>query len=225
MTRIFLDSADLDEMRRYGADERVEGFTTNPSLARAAGVTDYSKFCREALALAEGRPVSLEVIGDAWPLMARQARRLASFGENAVVKIPITNTRGESASDLIRHLSESGVTVNVTAVFTERQVSQSMLALRGFGYVSVFAGRIADAGGDYARTVQYAAGFGKADTIWASTRQVRNLLDARRLFCAAITLTPALFDKLDGLGRDLREYSLDTVRMFYRDATAAGFEL
>ena len=227
-TKIFADGADLAEMARI--EPMVEGFTTNPSLARQAGVKDYAQFGRDVLALANGKPVSFEVLSDDFEEMARQARWLASWGPNVFVKIPITNTHGESSGPLIHELSTEGIKVNVTAILHRSQVEEAVHALSPHvpSFVSVFAGRIADTGQDPMPLMDAMAKFVQrtnAFLIWASAREVFNVVQASECGCHYITLSQALLAKLPLLGRDPLEYSLQTVREFYRDGQTLSVEV
>ncbi len=227
MIDIYLDGADLNAMREGRKNALVKGFTTNPALIKAAGVTDYESFCKEALEIADGLPISFEVFSDEWDEMERQARKIASWGSNVNVKIPVTNTKGESAAPLIRRLSDDGILCNVTAVFTEEQVTEISKAMKD-GIISIFAGRIADTGEDPEWIIANAV----VDTdrpikiLWASCREVLNIRQAYSMGCHIITVTPDLLKKYESLkGKDLTEYSLDTVKLFYNDAQKAGFIL
>lgn len=229
--KVFADGADLDSIVRLAADPRISGFTTNPTLMHKAGLTNYEAFAKEVLAMVEELPVSFEVCADDFDAMERQARKISSWAENVYVKIPVTTTRGESACDLVRRLSEDGVKVNVTALFTIPQVEVMTTAVAegAPSNLSVFAGRIADAGTDpvplVREAVSVAAGAPRTEVIWASPREVLNVVQADQVGCHIITMTSDLLAKLGGLGRDLEEFSLDTVRMFHRDAAAAGLDL
>jgi transaldolase len=230
--KIFADTADLAQMRSM-ADLGAGGFTTNPTLMRRAGVTDYRAFAREALAIAAGRPVSFEVVSDDFGEMERQAREIASWGQNAYVKIPVTDTSGASSAWLIATLAHAGVPVNVTAVFTQEQVEDARSALSWGvgGVVSVFAGRLADTGADPLSFVRDCTRFlrgpkePRVELLWASPRQVYDVVLAERAGADIITMTPELIAKLSLLGKDPAEYSLETVRMFYADARVAGYAL
>jgi transaldolase len=230
-TRIFADGADLDGILALAADPRIAGFTTNPTLMRKVGLTDYAAFAQRLLERVTNHPISFEVFADDVCEMRRQARIIASWGENVYVKIPITSTTGESMAPLARELSEDGVKVNVTALFTTAQVELIAAAVRDGApsYVSVFAGRIADAGVDpvpiMARSVEILSAATRAELIWASPREILNLIQANDVGCHIITITHDLLKKLDCLGKSLEEYSLETVRMFHDDALAAGFTL
>jgi transaldolase len=229
--RIFADGADMASIRKLVDDPRIAGFTTNPTLMRKAAVDDYVRFARELLEAVPDRPVSFEVFSDDFDEMAVQARRISSWGEHVYVKIPITNTEGASSLGLVRRLSGEGVKVNVTALLTAAQVEQAAAALAGGApaFVSVFAGRIADTGREpepvMVRALDTLAPLDGVDLIWASPREVLNIVQADRIGCHIITVTHDLLAKLWLLNRDLDEFSLDTVRMFHRDAAAAGYSL
>jgi transaldolase len=209
----------------------VKGFTTNPTLMRKAGITDYAGFAREALAAIPDLPICFEVFADEFPAMERQARLIGSWGANVFVKIPITNTRGESSLPLIQRLADAGVQLNVTAILTLDQVAgvAKVLCRDLPAIVSVFAGRIADTGRDpqatIRRSVALLAGLPKASLLWASTRELLNIFEAQACGCHIITVTTDILKKLSMEGMALDELSLDTVRMFHRDACAAGFTL
>jgi transaldolase len=229
--KIFADGADLSEMLALYRLPFIRGFTTNPTLMHKAGVRDYRTFARAVLAAIPDRPISFEVFSDDFVEMERQAREIAAWGRCVYVKIPVTNTRGESACDLIHRLSHAGVKINVTAVLTIEQVEAAASALRGGApaNVSMFAGRIADTGRDpvpfIADALQTLAVEPRAELIWASPREVLNIVQADSIGCHIITLTPDFLKKVDLMGKDLREFSLDTVKMFYNDAHKAGFTL
>ena len=230
-TRIFADGADLDGILALAADPRISGFTTNPTLMHKVGLTDYERFARDLLERVDTHPISFEVFADEPCEMRRQALLIASWGENVYVKIPVTTTTGESMAPLARELSEDGVKVNVTALFTTAQVELITAAVRDGApsYISVFAGRIADAGIDpvpiMARSVEIMRDALRAELIWASPREILNLVQANEVGCHIITITHDLLKKLDCLGKSLEQYSLETVRMFHSDALAAGFTL
>lgn len=207
----------------------ISGFTTNPTLMWKAGVTDYERFAKEAIAAIPDRPISFEVFSDDFEEMERQALKIASWGGNVFVKVPVTNTRGESARKLICRLSGRGVRLNVTAVMTleqVREVSRAMSACLA-GYISVFAGRIADTGRDPVPMMREAVEIldesGNLQLIWASPREVLNVFQADSIGCHVITATRDILDKLHVLGKPLAEYSLQTVKMFREDALRAGF--
>jgi transaldolase len=239
--KIFADGASLPELRELAQNPRIAGFTTNPTLMRKAGVEDYRAFAREATQIAGSavggsKPISFEVFADELPEMARQAREIARFGENVYVKLPITNTRRVSVLPLARELSLAGIKLNITAICTPRQIEESAEALRGGApsVVSVFAGRIADTGRDPVPMMKVAAAICAAacagssapiELLWASPRELLNLVHAEQAGCQIITVTSDLLKKLSLFGKDLGEFSLETVQMFHRDASAAGYEL
>lgn len=229
--KLFADGADRARMVELARDPRIRGFTTNPSLMRKAGVTDYEGFAREILAAIPDRPISFEVFADEFDAMERQARRIASWGENVYVKIPVTNTRRESCCELIRRLSQAGVRVNVTAVLTLSQVREVTAALAGGApsVVSVFAGRIADTGRDpvplMAAAAELAHSVPGVELLWASVREPYNIVQAEKAGCDIITVTPEVLAKLALWGKDLDEYSLETVRTFYEDAQRSGYRI
>jgi transaldolase len=229
--KIFADGADLDAILALAADPRIAGFTTNPTLMWKAGLTDYEEFAKRLLERITTHPISFEVFADDADEMRRQARMISQWGDNVYVKIPVSTTAGESMAPLVRELSEDGVNVNITAVFTTAQVELITEAVRegAPSYISVFAGRIADAGIDpvplMARAVDIMVQAPRSELIWASPREILNLVQADQVGCQVITMTHDLLKKLDLLGKDLLQYSLETVQMFHRDALAAGFSL
>jgi transaldolase len=218
--KLLADGADLAAM--IAIEPMVAGFTTNPSLMKQAGVLDYAKFGRHVLSQSNNKPVSFEVLSDDFGEMARQARWLASWGPNVYVKIPITNTRGQSSGPLIHELSHEGIKVNVTAIMHRSQVEAAVEALSSKmpALISIFAGRIADTGQDPMPLMDAMAKYVQrvnASLIWASAREIYNVVQASECGCHYITLSQALLAKLPLLGRDPLEYSLQTVREFYRD--------
>ena len=229
--KIFADGADKATIQDLYAQPWIRGFTTNPTLMRKAGVSDYEAFSREIIALIPDRPISLEVFADEFSEMERQARIIASWAENVYVKLPVTNTRGEPSLDLICRLSHAGVKINVTALTTLSQVADVVLALRGGApaCVSVFAGRIADTGVDPLPIMSAAVELVKlqpnVELIWASPRELLNVVQADQIGCDIVTVTNDILKKLSLLGRDLLDYSLDTVKMFYEDARRSQFIL
>jgi transaldolase len=229
--KIFADGADLDAILALAADKRISGFTTNPTLMWKAGLTDYEDFARRLLERITVHPISFEVFADDEAEIHRQALKITGWGENVYVKVPVTTTDGASMAPLVRELSEAGVKVNVTALFTIAQVELITEAVRDGApsYISVFAGRIADAGVDplpiMARAVDIMVAAPRSELIWASPREVLNVIQADQVGCHVITMTNDLLKKLDGLGKDLGQFSLETVQMFRRDAVQAGFTL
>jgi transaldolase len=228
---IYADGADVREMRAAAESGIIRGFTTNPTLMRKSGVTDYESFAREALQVTGDLPISFEVFADDFDEMERQARLINTWGESVFVKIPITNTKQESAIPLIARLSAAGVKLNITAILTLDQVRATVDALDANtpAIVSVFAGRIADTGRDPVPLMREAAAIvakkPKAQLLWASPRELLNVLQAEECGCHIITVTNDIVKKLSMVGKPLEELSLDTVKMFYNDASAAGFRL
>lgn len=229
--KIFADGADLKSMRALAADPRIKGFTTNPSLMRKAGVEDYEAFAREVLKAIPDRPVSFEVFADDFAEMEAQAGEIATWGPNVYVKIPIQNTEAKSAAPLIARLSKRGIALNVTAIFTLAQVRATAEALDPAtpAVVSVFAGRIADTGVDPMPLMRQSAEVlrsrPKAELLWASPRELLNIYQADEAGCHIITVAPDVLGKLGLVGKDLDAYSLETVKVFYQDATAAGYRI
>lgn len=228
---VFADGADLDSIRALAANPDVKGFTTNPTLMRAAGVNDYKAFALDVLKIIGSRPVSFEVFADDFPTMEAQAREIASWGENVYVKIPVTNTRGDFAGPLIATLSQAGVKLNVTAVMTLDHVKRVGEALSENvpAVVSVFAGRIADTGRDpvphMRQALELLSSRPKAELLWASPRELLNIFQADEIGCHIITVTPDVLKKLALVGKDLDGYSRETVSMFHKDAVAAGYSI
>ena len=228
---IYADGADVRDMVAARDAGVVKGFTTNPTLMRKVGITDYAAFAKEALAATGDMPISFEVFADEFDEMERQAKLIATWGEPVYVKIPITNTKGESSIPLIQRLSAAGVKLNITAILTLEQVREVVDALDANtpAIVSVFAGRIADTGVDPVPLMREAAAIcaakPQAQLLWASPRELLNIFQAEEVGCHIITVTPDLLKKLSMVGKPLDELSLDTVKMFYNDATAAGFRL
>lgn len=229
--KIFGDGADKAAILDLYARPYIHGFTTNPTLMRKAGIRDYEAFAKDLLQSVPDRPISFEVFADEWAEMERQARRIATWGDNVFVKIPITNTRGESAIPLLRQLTRDGLQLNVTAMLPLHQVCAAAEAMSGgrTSYVSVFAGRIADTGADpvpmMAEAVHRLAAAPNARLIWASPRELLNIFQADAIGCHVITVTNDILKKLSLIGKDLADYSLETVQMFYEDGRAAGFVL
>ena len=229
--KIFADGAAVDDMKAWARHSAIRGFTTNPTLMRKAGVVDYRQFAREVLAAIPDKPISFEVFSDDFSGMDAQAREIASWAPNVYVKIPITNTVGHTSIPLIHRLSHSGVHVNVTAVLALAQVEAAVEALAGgaSSMISIFAGRIADTGRDpvpiVAEAVTLARRAPLVELIWASPREVLNVYQANAVGCHIITATTDVLNRLPLAGKDLGEFSLETVRMFRDDAVKAGFTL
>ena len=229
--KIFQDGADLRLMVEAQKRGIVQGFTTNPTLMHKAGIADYKRFAHQVIEAIPDLPVSFEVFSDDYDTMEREAREIASWGGNTYVKIPITNTRGDSAGPLIRKLSAEGFSLNVTAVLPLDQVDVVVANANPLArtIVSVFAGRIADTGVDpvpiMIESLKRLSSLPNAELLWASPRELLNLVQADECGCHIITATPEVLAKLPLIGKDLAAYSLETVKMFHQDATAAGFKL
>ena len=230
-TRIYADGADLNGLLRLAAEPHISGFTTNPTLMRKAGIADYAGFAREVLERIDDRPISFEVFSDDIAEMRQQAMEIASWGPNVYVKIPVTNTRGEWTDGMVRELSHDGVQVNVTALMTPEQVDRVAHALVGGApsNISVFAGRVADTGRDPVPLMRQALTAASqavdAELIWASPRELLNIFQADEIGCPIITVTHDILGKLDLVGKDLDDFSLETVKMFHGDARAANFTI
>jgi len=229
--KIFADGADLNGMLESYKDPYIKGFTTNPTLMRLSGISDYERFARQVLERIPDRPISFEVFSDEFGEMEKQARKIFAWGKNVYVKIPVTNTRKESSVDLIRCLASEGIQLNVTALMTstQAQVISPVLGAHVHSYISIFAGRIADTGRDpipiMKKAVEIMAEFPNQELIWASPRELLNIFQADEVGCHVITVTHEVLKKLPLVGKDLDEYSLDTVKMFYSDAQKANFKL
>jgi len=228
--KIFADGANLDSIRSLRSNDWIRGFTTNPTLMRQSGVKNYLEFARQVIEIVGNLPLSLEVFSDDFSEMRRQALTLASLGPNVNVKIPVTNSQAESSNELVRDLAYSGVSLNVTAIFTIPQFEGSLAALGNgpHSYLSIFAGRIADTGRDPLPIIREAVDLCRgldSEVIWASPRETLNIIQANDAKCHIITVTPDLLKKLDLLDIELDDFSLDTVKMFARDAQQAGYEI
>jgi len=229
--KIFADGADKNGILDMYSKPFIKGFTTNPTLMCKAGIKDYESFAKEILSHIKDRPISFEVFSDDFAEMQRQAMKIAAWGDNVYVKIPITNTKKESTAKLMKDLAHAGVKQNVTALMTLDQVKVATNALAGgpAAYISVFAGRIADTGCDplplMNDAVAILAPYSNLELIWASPRELLNIFQADDIGCHVITVTNDILNKLGGVGKDLETFSLETVKMFYNDATKAGFKL
>jgi transaldolase len=229
--RIFADGADRAGMLAMAAKPYITGLTTNPTLMRKAGIADYRAFARDILQAIPDKPISFEVFSDDFAEMERQALEIADWGRNVYVKVPVTNTLRQSSCDLIRRLARRNVKLNVTALMTLAQVRDvvQVLSPEVPSYVSVFAGRIADTGREplplMAAAVELLKMNPKAELIWASPRELLNIFHADSIGCHIITVTNDILKKIELVGKDLEDYSLDTVKMFRADAVAAGFVL
>lgn len=229
--KVFADGADLETIIALAADPKIAGFTTNPTLMRKSGVTDYESFARKVLETIVTRPISFEVFADEPDEMVRQARLIASWGPNVYVKIPVTNTKGCSTERVVRELSADGVHLNITALMTVAQVERVTATAAGgpAHVISVFAGRVADTGRDpipiMQQSLEVMASEPQLELLWASPREVLNIVQAEAIGVHIITVTPDLLAKLPGFAKDLDLFSLETVQMFHNDARAAGFSL
>jgi transaldolase len=229
--KIFADGADKAQILKSQNDPVIRGYTTNPTLMRSAGVKDYEAFAREILEVIKDRPISFEIFADEFDEMERQAHKIAAWADNVYVKIPVTNTRRQPAMELVRKLARSGVRVNVTAVLTLDQVRSSADALAGGApsVISVFAGRIADTGVDpmpvMRRAAEIVSGHPSIELLWASPRELLNIFQAYEVGCHIVTVPPGILSKLQVIGKDLGDYSLETVQMFYNDAVQSGYTL
>ena len=229
--KIFADGADEKEIIKLNEKNYIKGFTTNPSLMKKANIKNYETFAKNLLGKIKKKPISFEVFSDDLNLMEKQAEKIATWGKNVNVKIPITNTKAESTVELIQSLSSQSVKINVTAMMTTDQVANVLPALGNGpgGYVSVFAGRIADAGMDplpiMKDVVALLKSYPNVELIWASPRELYNVVQADEIGCDIITATNNILKKLPSLGKDLMEFSLDTVKMFYNDAQSAGYTI
>ncbi len=229
--KLFADGADLEVISRMAENPLIQGFTTNPTLMRKAGVRDYRAFALDVLKIVTDRPVSFEVFSDDFEEMEFQALEIASWGKNVFVKIPVTNTRGESSNRLIKRLSAAGVQINVTALMTAEQVADVVDNFSDLtrNFVSVFAGRVADTGRDpmpiMKRAVEMLGDYPQTELIWASPRELLNVIQADSVGCHIITATDDVLKKLDLIGKDLDVFSLETVQMFRQDAEKAGYSV
>jgi transaldolase len=229
--KIFADGADKNGIVEIGKNPYIKGFTTNPTLMRKAGITDYEKFSREVLELIGDRPISYEVFGDDFAEMERQARKITTWGKNVYVKVPVTNTKREKATATVERLAKDGIKLNVTALMTLEQVREVTAAVKHGpeSYISVFAGRIADTGVDplplMTEALKIMKDAPKSELIWASPRELLNIFHADSIGCHVITVTNDILAKLKLVGKNLEDYSLETVEMFFKDGQASGFKL
>ena len=229
--KIFADGANIESIRILNEQPNIQGFTTNPTLMRQAGIQDYKAFALEVLNIVKDRPVSFEVFADDIDEMEAQAIEIATWGKNVNVKIPITNTKGESTNELVRRLSSKGIICNVTAIFTLEQLRGvvDVLDPNTPAILSIFAGRIADTGFDPVPLMREAVNIAKSkplsEVLWASPRELLNIFQADEVGCHIITVTHDVLKKLEGVGKDLTVFSLETVAMFYRDAQSAGYSI
>lgn len=229
--KIFADGADLSSIQKLNDNSYISGFTTNPTLMKKAGVTDYKNFAVQALKFVNDKPISFEVFSDEIIEMEKQAREIASWGKNIFIKIPITNSKGEKTSKLVESLTKDSIKCNVTAVFTLDQVKDiyDVVDNNTETIISVFAGRIADSGLNpidiMERSIKICKPKKKIEILWASTREVYNIIQAENIGCHIITVPHLILKKIDGLGKDLNQLSLETVQSFLSDAQNAGFKI
>jgi transaldolase len=229
--KIFADGADFESINKLNTKNYIKGFTTNPSLMKKAGIKDYKEFALKILSKIKDKPISFEVFSDDLIEMEKQAIEIASWGKNINVKIPITNTKKESTTGIIERLSNQGIECNITAIFTVNQLKNVVQVLNKNtpAILSVFAGRIADTGIDpkniMAECVQASKLKPKSEILWASTRELVNIFQADKIGCQIITVPHEILSKIDSIGTNLEDYSLDTVKSFYKDAVAAGFKI
>ena len=230
--KLFADGADYDDIIRLNEDERIDGFTTNPTLLRKAGVDDYESFAKSVLTKIKDKPISFEVFDDSLNGMINQALYISKWGNNVYVKIPIMNTKCVKTTDIIEYLSNKGVKINVTAIMTIDQAKDASLAINENtdAIISVFAGRIADTLIDPSQIIKdisryYTSDYVNIELLWASTRELLNIKQAKDSWADIITVSPSILKKIDLIGKDLDLYSLETVKMFYNDAKEAGYTL
>ncbi len=229
--KIFADGADKSSMLKMYEKSYIQGFTTNPTLMKLAGINNYSKFCKDILLNIKDKPVSLEVFSDDFEEMKKQAIKIANWADNVYVKIPVTNTKGESSKKLIEYLLTKNIKINVTAIMTLEQIYEieKLFDYNHKAYISIFAGRIADTGIDPESIVKQAVKIFKdkknIEIIWASPRELFNIFQAERTGCHIITISNDILKKMSIIGYDLKKYSQDTVKMFYDDALSAGYKI
>lgn len=229
--KLFADGADLNTMVQMSEKTFIKGLTTNPTLMRKAGITNYKIFALEVLQTIKSKPISFEVFSDDIEEMITQGMEIASWGQNVNVKIPVTNTKGQSTAKAIKYLTRQGIPINVTAILTIDQVKRVLEAAEQTTniYISVFAGRIADTGRDpipmMRHCLEIMSGINSAELIWASPRELLNIVQANEIGCHIITSTPDILKKIELIGKDLEQYSLETVRMFRNDAVASGYKV
>ena len=229
--KIFADGADLNSIKKLSLDENIKGFTTNPSLMKSAGVTDYKKFCKEVLEITKEKPVSFEIFSDDLEDMYEQAVEIASWGKSIFVKIPITNSKGQKTTNLVKRLLDKNVKCNVTAVFTLNQVEEvfKITNLSTELIISIFAGRIADTGVNpldvMSKAIEICKNKKNIKILWASTRELLNIFQANEIDCHIITVPNDILKKMSFIGKNLDDLSLDTVKTFLNDANKAGFKI
>lgn len=229
--KIFADGANKEEIIKLNQENYIKGFTTNPSLMKKSGIRDYEAFSKDILKEIKDKPFSLEVFADNFEEIEEQAKKISKWGKNVYVKIPVTNTKKENSFDLIKKLSSEGMQLNITAIFTHEQVKGVISSLHkdSNSIISIFAGRIADAGADPISVIKNAVKLKnnnkKIQLLWASTRQIYSIIEAENCGCDIITVPNSLLSKIEFLGTDLQNFSLETVKQFYQDALESGFKL
>ncbi len=228
--KIFADGADMKSIVDLNKKKYISGFTTNPTLMKKAGIKDYKKFALNVLKLIKKKPVSFEVFADDLKLMKLQAKEISTWGKNVYVKIPVTNSKGKSTKKIIYELSKEGINLNITAVFTKKQIIETIKALdkNSKSIISVFAGRIADTGLDPSSIIKYsikAAKKKKIEVLWASTRETLNIFEAQKIKCHIITVPHSILAKFNFIGMNLNKLSLETVKLFLQDSIKAGFKI
>ena len=228
--KIFADGADLISIRKLNSKKHISGFTTNPTLMKKSGIKDYKKFALNVLKFVKTKPISFEVFADNLNLMKQQAREISTWGKNVYVKIPVTNSKGVKTTSIIKTLSEEGINLNITALFTKRQIKETVNSLdkNTKSIISIFSGRIADAGVNPENIIKYSlkvAKKKKIEVLWASTRETYNIFEAQKIKCHIITVPHSILNKFGLIGMDLKKLSLATVKSFLTDSIKAGFKI
>tara|TARA_Y100000996_G_scaffold243230_1_gene191292 strand:+ start:78 stop:791 length:714 start_codon:yes stop_codon:yes gene_type:complete len=228
--KIFADGADLISIRKLNSKKYISGFTTNPTLMKKSGIKDYKKFALNVLKFVKTKPISFEVFADNLNLMKQQAREISTWGKNVYVKIPVTNSKGVKTTSIIKTLSEEGINLNITALFTKRQIKETVNSLdkNTKSIISIFSGRIADAGVNPENIIKYSlkvAKKKKIEVLWASTRETYNIFEAQKIKCHIITVPHSILNKFGLIGMDLKKLSLATVKSFLNDSIKAGFKI
>jgi len=228
--KIFADGADLISIRKLNSKKYISGFTTNPTLMKKSGIKDYKKFALNVLKFVKTKPISFEVFADNLYLMKQQAREISTWGKNVYVKIPVTNSKGVKTTSIIKTLSEEGINLNITALFTKSQIKETVNSLdkNTKSIISIFSGRIADAGVNPENIIKYSlkvAKKKKIEVLWASTRETYNIFEAQKIKCHIITVPHSILNKFSLIGMDLKKLSLTTVKSFLNDSIKAGFKI
>ena len=228
--KIFADGADLLSIRKLNSKKYISGFTTNPTLMKKSGIKDYKKFALNVLKFVKTKPISFEVFADNLNLMKQQAREISTWGKNVYVKIPVTNSKGVKTTSIIKTLSEEGINLNITALFTKRQIKETVNSLdkNTKSIISIFSGRIADAGVNPENIIKYSLKVAKKkniEVLWASTRETYNIFEAQKIKCHIITVPHSILNKFGLIGMDLKKLSLATVKSFLNDSIKAGFKI